>query len=138
VMVRYEIEKQLINGKLKVKDLPSKWRSLMSSYVGKRPSNNKEGVLQDIHWSFGAFGYFPTYALGSAYAAQIYQAMAKEINIEQAIKENQIERINAWLKAHVHTFGKTKTPKEILLIASKESFNPKYYTQYLKDKFKTN
>lgn len=135
VMVRYEIEKQLINGKLKVKDLPRKWRALMSSYVGKRPTNDKEGVLQDIHWSFGAFGYFPTYALGSAYAAQIYQAMAKEIDIDQAIKDNQIDKINAWLASHVHIYGKSKTPEEILLIATKETFDPTYYTRYLKAKF---
>ncbi|MFU8792398.1 MAG: carboxypeptidase M32 [Acholeplasmataceae bacterium] len=135
VMVRYEIEKSLINGKLKVKDLPKKWRTLMSSYVGKRPANDKEGVLQDIHWSFGAFGYFPTYALGSAYAAQIYRAMSQEIDIEAAIKSNEIEKINAWLKEHIHQFAKTKTPKELLLIATKENFNPRYYIDYLKEKF---
>ena len=135
VMVRYELEKLLISGKLKVKELPRKWRSLMSSYVGKRPSNDQEGVLQDIHWSFGAFGYFPTYALGSAYAAQIYRAMAQEIDIDQAIKTNDIEKINAWLKEHIHIFAQTKTPKELLLIATKENFNPRYYIDYLKEKF---
>lgn len=135
VLVRYELEKQLISGKLKVKDLPKRWNGMMSKYVGKRPTTDKEGVLQDIHWSFGSFGYFPTYALGSAYAAQIYDAMNKEINIEEAILNNQIHLINDWLKEHVHRFGKSKTPKEILLIATKQNFDPSYYVNYLKRKF---
>jgi carboxypeptidase Taq len=136
VMVRYELEKQLINGKLKVKDLPKKWKSLMSQYVGVRPSTDKEGVLQDIHWSGGAIGYFPTYALGSAYAAQIYQAMDKEIDVKKAVKDNQINLINAWLKEKIHHFAGSKTPKELLMIATNEPFDPMYYINYLKDKFK--
>ncbi|MBE0700357.1 MAG: carboxypeptidase M32, partial [Acholeplasmataceae bacterium] len=135
VMVRYELEKSLINGKLKVRDLPKKWRQLMAQYVGIRPKTDREGVLQDIHWSFGSFGYFPTYALGSAYAAQIYQAMNKEIDIEKAIEENNLSRIKSWLKEHIHQFGQSKTPKELLLIATKEPFNPNYYIDYLKGKF---
>jgi carboxypeptidase Taq len=135
VLVRYEIEKQLISGKLKVKDLPKRWNGLMSKYVGKKPSNDKEGVLQDIHWSFGSFGYFPTYALGSAYAAQIYQAMNKEINVEEAVLNNQINLINDWLKEHVHKFGRSKTPKEIMMIATNEEFKPSYYVDYLIKKF---
>jgi carboxypeptidase Taq len=136
IMVRYELEKGLISGKIKVKDLPKKWNRLMYEYVGVRPKTDKEGVLQDIHWSGGAFGYFPTYALGSAYAAQIYQAMNKEINIEEALENNNIEIINAWLKDKIHTFASSKTPKELMLIATQESFNPYYYVNYLKNKFK--
>lgn len=136
VMVRYEIEKQLINGKLKVRDLPKKWKSLMSQYVGIRPVTDKEGVLQDIHWSGGAIGYFPTYALGSAYAAQIYASMDHEIDVKKAIKDNQIELINAWLKDKIHQYAGSKTPKEILFHATGQSFDPNYYIEYLKDKFK--
>lgn len=135
VMVRYELEKAMINGQLKVADLPRKWKQLMSQYVGKRPTNDREGVLQDIHWSFGAIGYFPTYALGSAYAAQIYQAMNKAMDVEQAIADNNIKAINAWLKDHIHIYGASKTPKELMLIATKEPFNPNYYVDYLKQKF---
>ena len=136
VMVRYELEKQLISGKLKVKDLPKKWNQLMSLYVGKRPKTDQEGVLQDIHWSGGAIGYFPTYALGSAYAAQMYHAMNKELNVEQAIADNNIKAINEWLKIHVHQFAGSKTPKEILQICTQEDFNPHYYVEYLKSKFR--
>lgn len=136
VMVRYELEKGLISGKIKVKDLPKKWNKLMGEYVGIRPKTDKEGVLQDVHWSGGMLGYFPTYALGSAYAAQIYQAMNKELNIEEALENNNIKAINAWLKDKVHTFASSKSPKEILMIATNEPFNPMYYVNYLKNKFK--
>lgn len=135
IMVRYELEKLLINGKLKVKDLPKKWKQLMGEYVGIRPKNDAEGVLQDIHWSGGSLGYFPTYALGSAYAAQIYHAMNQEIDIKEAIQNNQMDKINAWSKEHIHKYASSKTPKELMLIATKEPFNPMYYVNYLKEKF---
>lgn len=135
VMVRYEIEKLLISNKLKVKDLPKKWNQLMRKYVGVTPKSDKEGVLQDIHWSFGAIGYFPTYALGSAYAAQIYHQMDQEIDVKHIISNNEIEKINQWLKERVHQFAKAKTPKEILMIASHESFNPNYFVDYLINKY---
>lgn len=135
VLVRYELEKQMINGKVKVEDLPKKWNSLMSKYVGKKPSTDQEGILQDIHWSHGSIGYFPTYALGSAYAAQIYEAMNKDFSVEMAISNNDIARINEWTKEHIHKFAQSKTPKEIMTIATKENFNAKYYVDYLKRKF---
>lgn len=135
IIVRYELEKQLISGQIKVKDLPKKWKKLMLEYVGVRPKTDTEGVLQDIHWAFGSIGYFPTYALGSAYAAQIYQAMNKDFNVENAISNNQIEKINDWLKNKIHQFGATKTPKELLVHATNEEFNPQYYIDYLKRKF---
>jgi carboxypeptidase Taq len=136
VMVRYELEKQMINGRLKVADLPKKWNQLMGRYVGKRPKTDKEGVLQDIHWSFGSIGYFPTYALGSAYAAQIYDAMAKDLDIDEAIRSGNIKAINLWLKDKVHRFGASKTPKEIMMHATGKPFDPSYYVNYLKDKFR--
>lgn len=135
VMVRYELEKGLITGKIKVKDLPKKWNRLMYEYVGVRPKTDKEGVLQDVHWSGGMLGYFPTYALGSAYAAQIYNAMNKEINVEQELENNNIKAINAWVKEKIHKFASSKSPKELLLIATQEPFNPQYYVDYLKHKF---
>ncbi|QWB96461.1 carboxypeptidase M32 [Mycoplasmatota bacterium] len=135
VLVRYELEKLMINGKIKVEDLPKKWNSLMTKYVGKRPTNDAEGILQDVHWAHGSIGYFPTYALGSAYAAQIYESMNQDFNVEVAVKNNDIARINAWLKEHVHKYGMSKTPKEILLIATNKPFDPTYYINYLKKKF---
>lgn len=135
ILVRYEIERALISGKLKVKDLPKRWNYLYGKYVGKRPSTDSEGVLQDIHWAHGSIGYFPTYALGSACAAQIYDAMNKDLNVETAIRNNQIDLINAWLKEHVHQFGASKSANEIMIIATGKPFDPQYYIDYLKRKF---
>lgn len=135
IIIRYEIEKQLIDGNLLVKDLPKTWRRLYGKYIGKRPKNDKEGVLQDIHWASGAFGYFPSYALGSAYASQIYYYMNKDFNVETAISNGEISKVNEWLKEHVHKYGKLKNPKEIIKIAGKGDFDPSYYINYLKNKF---
>ena len=135
IMVRYELEKGLMSGKIKVKDLPKKWNQLIYQYLHVRPKTDSEGVLQDIHWSGGSFGYFPTYALGSAYAAQIYAKMDKDININKQIEANNIKGINEWLKNHIHKYGELKSPKEIMLLATGEPFDPKYYVDYLINKF---
>ena len=80
-------------------------------------------------------GYFPTYALGTAYSAQIYNTMKKELDVERLIKENKISKINEWLKDKLHKYGSSKTPKELLLMITNEDFNPKYYVEYLKEKY---
>lgn len=135
IMLRYDIERMLFSGEINVDDLPMVWNDLIEQYLGIRPENNAEGVLQDVHWSGGMFGYFPTYALGSAYSAQIYYAMRKELDIDDLIKSRKIEVINAWLKDKIHQYGSSKTPKELMVLVSGEDFNPKYYVQYLKEKF---
>jgi carboxypeptidase Taq len=135
VMLRYDIEKDLMSGKLAVDDLPQVWNDKIEAYLGIRPKNDQEGVLQDIHWSGGSFGYFPTYALGSAYAAQIYDQMSKEIDIEGLIRANNIKAINEWTQQHIHQYGASKTPKEIMMIATKQPFDPMYYVNYLKSKY---
>ncbi|MCK5762462.1 MAG: carboxypeptidase M32, partial [Candidatus Izimaplasma sp.] len=132
---RYEIERMLFSNDIEVKDLPKVWNEKMVEYLGIEPKNDSEGVLQDVHWSVGMFGYFPTYALGSAYAAQFYYAMKKDLNIEQMIKSNEIKTINNWLKDKIHHYGSSKTPKELLLEVTGEEFNPKYYVQFLKEKY---
>ena len=80
-------------------------------------------------------GYFPTYALGTAYSAQIYHAMLKDLDVFKIIRENRIEDINSWLKEKLHKYGSSKTPKELLVMITKEEFNPKYYIDYLKEKY---
>ncbi len=136
IMIRYEIEKGLIDGTITVDNLPSKWNELYKEYLGIDVPNDSLGVLQDVHWAGGSIGYFPTYALGSAYSAQFYHAMQKDLNIDDILKNEDLSKINVWLKEKVHIFGNTKTPKEILLFATNEEFNPKYYIEYLKTKYK--
>ena len=135
IMLRYEIERMLFSDEIEVKDLPRVWNEKMVEYLGIEPKNDTEGVLQDVHWSVGMMGYFPTYALGSAYAAQFYYAMQKEMDIEKIVKANDIKQINIWLKEKIHQFGGSKTPKELLLEVTGEEFNPKYYIKFLKDKY---
>lgn len=136
IMVRYEIEKQIYEHNLKTKDIPKLWNKLYKDYLGITVKKDSLGVLQDIHWAMGAFGYFPTYALGSAIAAQLYYEMEKDFSICLAIKDNNIQQINQWMKEHIHQHGRLYTPKELLMMATNEPFNPKYFVRYLKDKFR--
>ncbi len=135
IMVRYDIEQQLIAGRLGVDELPAKWNELMQAYLGVSPKNDAEGVLQDIHWSSGLFGYFPTYALGSAYAAQIYQTMGKDLDIEKILRSGDMTPINAWLKERIHRFGGSKSPQQLLVDVTGEPFDARYYVDYLKEKY---
>ncbi|MBP0724163.1 carboxypeptidase M32 [Bacillus sp. RG28] len=136
VMLRYEIEKELLEGTIEVKDLPEIWNEKMSEYIGIRPSNDQEGVLQDVHWSMGYFGYFPTYALGAMYAAQIKNSMVKDIpNFDELVAKNEFEEILQWLKANIHQHGQTKTPKVLLRDVTGEELNVQYYIDYLENKF---
>lgn len=135
IMLRYEIERKLFSNEIEVDDLPRVWNEKMEEYLGVTPETDEDGVLQDVHWSAGLFGYFPTYALGTAYAAQFYNQMKKEINVEKAIKDNNIKTINEWLKEKIHQFGGSKTPKELLYDVTGEDFNPQYYVDYLIEKY---
>ena len=136
VMLRYEIEKKVISGELEVKDLPSYWNEKFTEYFGITPPTDTLGVLQDVHWSYGNFGYFPTYALGSAIASQLYHYMNKDFDVMESLKDGNTKRINEWLRERVHKYGASKYPDEILRIATGgEEFNPNYYVDYLIEKY---
>ena len=136
VLIRYEIEKMLIEEDLDVEKLPEVWADKYEEYLGVRPEDVGEGVLQDIHWSQGSFGYFPSYALGSAFGAQLYARMKKDMDFEGLLEEGKIDVIRDYLKEHIHQFGKLKTSREILKDVTGEDFSPDYYIEYLKDKYK--
>ena len=135
IMIRYELEKALINGDIKVADLPEIWNDRYAEVIGIRPSNDAKGVLQDIHWSGGLVGYFPTYAIGTAYGAQIVHAMEKTINTDECIRSGSLSEATAWLNENIHQYGSLLLPGDLLKKATGESFNPKYYTDYLHNKF---
>lgn len=135
IMVRYEIEQGLFKGTLDVEGLDQIWSDKYQEYLGIRPPHNGLGILQDIHWSGGAFGYFPTYALGSAYSAQWMAAMRKDIDVDKCLENNDFKSVNEWLRNHVHRHGGVYEPKELLLSVTGETFNPQYYIDYLKDKY---
>ena len=135
IMIRYDIEQKLLNKEVEVKDLPAVWNKAYKDYLGVDVPSDTLGVLQDVHWSGGSFGYFPTYALGSAYSAQFYNAMKKDFDVDGAFGEENLGKINKWLEEHVHKFGDSKRPVDILKDATGEEFNPKYYIEYLKEKY---
>jgi carboxypeptidase Taq len=135
VMVRYELEKALMTGDIKVADLPGLWSDKYDEFVGLRPDDLAEGVLQDVHWSCGYVGYFPSYAVGTAYGAQMVNTIKKGIDIDSAVKKEDLSPVTAWLKDNVHTHGKVLSPDELLRKATGEPFNPNYYVDYLSEKF---
>jgi carboxypeptidase Taq len=128
IMLRYEIEKGLIEGKLKVKDLPEIWNTKMKEYLGVLPQSDSEGVLQDIHWSGGMVGYFPTYSLGTFLSAQ----WEKQMGIADSV--SYLGKREKWLQEHIHKFGSTYTLKE-LLVKNKMKFDPKVNINYLQEKY---
>lgn len=128
IMLRFEIEKGIIEGKLKVKDLPEIWNSKMKNYLGVTPKNDSEGVLQDIHWSGGSIGYFPTYSLGTFLGAQWEKEMGGSLNIKD------VKTIENTLKNKIHKFGSTY-PLEDLLKKNKMKYDPSINIEYLKDKY---
>lgn len=135
IMVRYELEKRLMDGSLDTKSLPAEWNRLYKEYLGVDVPNDAKGVLQDSHWSGGSIGYFPSYSLGSAYAAQMLHHMKKDLDVDALTKKGDLAPIVEWLKERVHKFASSKDPSEIIRISCNEDFNPQYYTDYLKEKF---
>jgi len=135
IMIRYEVERMLFTGDIDVNDLPNIWNKKYEEYLGITPPTNTEGVLQDIHWSFGAFGYFPTYALGSAYAAQIAAHMEKDLDVKGLVKEQDFEAIKEWLGEKIHQYGKIYTPNQLMKKSFGEKFNADYYVDYLTEKY---
>ena len=135
IMIRYELEKGLIEGSLNVADLPHEWNRLYKDYLGIEVPDDKQGVLQDSHWSGGNIGYFPSYALGSAYGAQMLAAMEKDINVWDTVAQGDLKPITTWLKEKVHKHGKMRLPAETVTYACGAPFDPKYYVDYLKDKY---
>lgn len=137
IILRYELEKALIEGNLTVSDLPEAWNEKMETYLGVRPKHDGEGVLQDVHWSFGAFGYFPSYALGYIYAAQINEALNKEIkNVDELILAGNYEPIRKWLKENIHKYGKMKQPSEIIGDITGSSIDSAPLVRYLEKKYR--
>ena len=108
---------------------------MYKKYLGIEVPNDRDGILQDVHWSDGSFGYFPTYALGSAFSAQFMKVMRKEIDVDNLLENNKFDEIISWLKENIHQYGCRYTAEEILVKATGESFNPDYYLDYLEEKY---
>jgi len=136
IMLRFEMEKLLIDGNLTVNDLPDVWNQKTMEYLGLTPPTNKEGVLQDIHWSMGAFGYFPTYALGNLYAAPIMKQAAKEIpGLEGKIETGDLLSLREWLREKIHTKGRRRFAEDLIVDITGTELSAKPFMNYLLEKY---
>ena len=134
IMIRYELEKMFINGEISVDDIPDKWNEKYKEYLGIDVPNDASGCLQDVHWS-GSYGYFPSYALGNAYGAQILNTMNKDFDVFEAVKNGKLDLIADWLKNKVYAKASLLSPDEWIKDITGESLNVKYYLDYLVEKF---
>ena len=133
--LRYEIEKKVIAGDVEVSELPSVWNDTLEEYLGMRPKNDAEGVLQDIHWSGGSFGYFATYTLGNVVAGMIWHKMKDGEFIREALQGGDIMEIREWLRNNIHRYGATYAPKALQMRVFGEAYNPDRLLQYLDRKY---
>ncbi|HZG55533.1 MAG TPA: carboxypeptidase M32 [Paenibacillus sp.] len=137
IMIRYELEKRLMNDELQVADLPEAWNAMYKEYLGIEPPNDELGVLQDVHWSGGGFGYFPSYSLGNMYAAQMMDAMRAALpTFDADVAAGRFDPIKAWLTEKIYTHGKLLTPSEVIRNVAGAELDPTYLTTYLEAKYK--
>ena len=136
VVVRFEIERDLIRGDLAVEDVPEVWNDKYEQYLGIRPETDAEGCLQDIHWSHGNFGYFPTYSLGSVMAAQLYDAAESDIDdLEGKVADGDFDELHDWLAANVHRHGSRYETNELVKRATGEPFAADAFLEYVDRKY---
>lgn len=137
IMLRLEMEIALMEGSLKAKDAPEAWNDKFENYLGIVPPNNALGVLQDVHWSFGGFGYFPTYALGNLVSAQLWERMEQDIpDVEAHIEKADFAVILDWLRSNVHIYGAKYEPQELVQKITGSKITPEPFMRYLDRKFK--
>lgn len=134
VIIRYEIERMIINEGVNIADLPKIWNDKYEEYLGIRPENDAVGILQDVHWTSG-FGYFPTYALGNMYNAMYYNKMAQEFDLREAVKSGNFTQINNWMKEHVWLKADREAPSDWILNITGRDFTPDDFLDYLEKKY---
>ncbi len=136
VILRYELELDLIDNTIPVKELPQLWNEKMKEFLGVTPANDVEGVLQDMHWSGGSFGYFPTYAIGTIYAAQLYHQLIQDHpeTLDQ-LHTGNLGSIKQWLYSHIHQYGRQYTAEELMRKTCGGGLQSKVFLKYLKDKY---
>jgi len=136
IMIRYEIEKMIFNEGLAVEDIPETWNNMMKDWFGIDVPNDSLGCLQDIHWSMGAFGYFPTYTLGNLYAAQLLESMADELgDIDEIISSGDWSSMLSWLRLQIHDKGSVMTPSELIESATGKAPSPDAFLNYVESKY---
>lgn len=135
IALRFELEEAMINGKVEARDLPDIWRKKMKKYLGVVPDTDREGVLQDVHWSHGPMGYFPTYTLGNLYAAQFTKELKDELDMEELVGKGELGTILSWMRTNIHRHGSLYWPNELSKKVTGEKLNSKYFLNYIKKKY---
>lgn len=137
VILRYEIERALIEGEIEVEDIPALWDEKMQQSLGIDTSGNyRDGCMQDIHWTDGAFGYFPTYTLGAMYAAQLFQAVKRAIpQVDEFIQQGELQPVFDWLQQNIWQHGSRFPTQQLLINATGEALNPHYFRQHLEQRY---
>ncbi|MFD1511699.1 carboxypeptidase M32 [Halomarina rubra] len=135
IVIRFEIERDLIAGDLDVSEVPQVWNDKYEQYLGIRPETDAEGCLQDIHWSHANFGYFPTYSLGSVLAAQLDDAVRRDLDLDTQVRAGQFDPLREWLYENVHQHGARYTTPELVREATGEDYTADYFLDYVTEKY---
>jgi Zn-dependent carboxypeptidase len=136
IMLRLEMEIALLEAKVAAKDMPDIWNAKMQEYLGVTPPNDAEGVLQDIHWSGGAIGYFSTYALGNLVSVQLWEKINQDIpDLVEQIRQGQFETLLGWLREKIHRHGAKFEPQELVQKVTGSKIDPAPYVRYLTKKY---
>jgi carboxypeptidase Taq len=137
IMLRFDLERQMVAGKLSTSEIPDAWNAKFEEMLGITPPNDREGCLQDIHWSFGTFGYFPTYQLGNLYSAQFFQAARQALpDLDEQIASGDMRPLRAWLRENIHQHGMRYRANELVKVVAGAELSHEPYIDYLKSKFK--
>jgi carboxypeptidase Taq len=136
IVLRFELEKKIFAGELAVRDLPAAWRAAAGELLGLEPADDREGVLQDVHWSGGAFGYFPSYCLGNMLAAQLWSTAQRTLpGIAEDFARGEFGRLLGWLRANIHAQGKRYDLLALTRRVTGEELSPKFLVQYLRERY---
>jgi carboxypeptidase Taq len=135
IVLRYELEKALISGEIQVADLPAAWNEKVNKYLGLKVPDDAGGVLQDVHWSHGSFGYFPTYTLGNLYAAQFFETAKRALpSLEADFAKGDFSQLLTWLRQNIHSHGRRYSPAELVTKITGEKLDAKYLLDHLATK----
>jgi carboxypeptidase Taq len=136
VILRFELEQDIVNGRVELRDLPQRWAEKMHDYLGVDVPDHAHGVLQDVHWGAGLFGYFSTYLLGTVMSVQIWEKALEDVpDLEEQIERGEFSALREWLGEHVHAHGRKYVPQETLRRATGATIDAKPYLAYLKKKY---
>lgn len=136
IIIRYEIEQALMSGEIQIQELPELWNAKYTDYLEVTPSNDSDGILQDVHWSLGLFGYFPTYTLGSMYACQLYETAAADLpDLETQIQKGEFSTIREWLRTNIHQLGRARRSDELIKEITGKPVTAKPLIDYLNSKY---